>query len=256
MIARLTSSCLAAVGVAALGVASPVDAGVEPPEPPAAEGAEDSLIPVPPGCPVPVPADVAFVGTVLDKDGLIEKGTVRYQIDQIKAGDATPFSVRGVIDIRYGPDSKYLDIGEQYLVGASVDPSIGVLASKVSPDTPLFGGDAVIGLEDTAVECPTLDDPTITLNVDGSAVDSGLLTPLFADRTLLLATIGVPAAVVGLALVGLVLLRRLLELGFRGIFALGRQAVSAKPDHKVVRVRNHRDPEADDHADDLVGAGR
>lgn len=248
---------LCGAAVAALISHAPVEAAPTPPppEPDPTEGADSSLVPVPAGCPVPSPADVAFVGNVLDKDGYIEKGTVRFSIEQIRAGSASPFSVDGVIDVRFGPESKYLDVGESYLVGAAVDSSIGVLSSKVSPDDPLFGGDAVIGLEDTEVVCPTLDDPVMTLNTDGTAVDSGLLSPMFEDRRLLLATLGVPAALVGVALVALVLLRRVVQIGFRGIFALGRQAVSPKPDHAAARVRSHRPhTDADTGADELVDA--
>lgn len=225
-------------------------APVPPPEPEVQPG-PPSLIPVPAGCSAPAPADVAFIGTVEGKDGFIDKGTVRFSIDQLRAGDSRPYAVSGLIDVRYGPDSKYLDVGEQYLVGASVDPTIGVLASRVSPETPLFGGDAVIGLEDTDLECPTLDDPVQTLRPDGTPVDSGLLSPMFEDRRLLLATIGVPAAVVGVALVALVVLRRILSVGFAGIFALGRSAVTPEPDVRAARVRRH----GSDDEREPVGAG-
>jgi hypothetical protein len=241
-----------AVGIVLLSGA-PAAAAPPPPEPAPVD--QSSLVPVPAGCAVPEPADVAFVGTVIDKDPFIDKGTVRFSIDQVRAGDAGPFSVGGLVDVRYGPDSKYLDVDSQYLVGASVDPSIGVLASKVSPATPLFGGDAVIGLEDTEVECPVLDDPVQTLNIDGTPVDSGLLSPLFADRQLLLAVIGVPAAVVGAALIGLVILRRLLEIGLKGVFALGRQAVTPKPDHRAARVRTHRSGDEADAAGSAADSG-
>jgi hypothetical protein len=253
--------------LAALLVAStPASAGVEPivPAPEPAPISEPvGLILIPAGCPVPEPADVAFVGTVMAKDEFVEKGTVRYQIEQVRAGDASPFAVDGVIDVRYGPDSQYLEIGERYLVSAAVDQRIGALASKVSPEALLFGGDAVIGLEDTEVECAALDDPIQTINLDGTPVDSGLLTPFFADLKLLLATIAVPAAIVGLALIGLVLLRRVLDVGFRGIFALGRSAVSPSPDHRVARVRRHVSELDADHSvsgsverpDHLTGTG-
>lgn len=240
-----------------LGVFALADglASATPPPPLDPSPASSSLIPVPAGCTVPEPADVAFVGTVLDKDGFIEKGTVRFRIDQIRAGDASPFSVDGMIDVRYGPDSNFLDIGTQYLVGASVDPVIGVMASKVTPETPLFGGDAVIGLEDTDVDCPVLDDPVQTLDLDGTAVESGLLSPMLEDRRLLLATIGVPAAIAGAALIALVMLRRLIEVGFRGIFALGREAVTERPDHRARRVRSHRvDDGVEAPDDELVGS--
>lgn len=229
------------VSVGVVAFASPTFAAPEPPPPPEPDfvTAPSALIQIPAGCPSPPTAEVAFVGTVLDKDGLIAKGTVRYAIDQVRAGDAGEFQVDGVIDVRYGPDSQYLDIDSRYLVAAAIDSDIGTLASKVSPDSPLFGGDAVVGLEDTEVECPVVDDPVQTINLDGTPVEAGLLSPLFDDKRVLLATIGVPAIIVGLVLIGLVLLRRGLDVSFQGIFALGRAAVSPSPDHRASRVRHH-----------------
>jgi hypothetical protein len=189
------------------------------------------------------------VGTVLAKDEFVQKGTVRFQIDQVRAGDASPFSVDGVIDVRYGPDSQYLEVQGRYLVSAAFDSSIGTLTSKVSPVTPLFGGDAVVGLEDTEVVCPVVDDPVQTINVDGSPVEAGLLDPLLEDKGLLLATILVPAAIVGVALIGLILLRRAIDVGFRGIFALGRAAVVPSGDYRAARVRRHA---TDSEAAELV----
>lgn len=233
---------LTTVILSVLALSIPASAAPDPvvprPEPTEAE-TTPSLIPVPLGCPVPEPADVAFVGTILDKDAFVEKGTVRYRIDQIRAGSAAPFAVDGLIDVRYGPDSQHLDIGSQYLVSAAVDPMTVALTSKIDPETPLFGGDAVVGVEDTETECPVIDDPVMTINVDGTPVESGLLAPLLADRRLLLSTVAVPAAVVGAVLVGLVLVRRLLGLGLRGVFALGRAAVVPSPDHRATRVRTH-----------------
>lgn len=247
--------------VAGLVAVSPVGAAPEPTPPPLPEPAPpaepeqpsepappperdfvsdpSALIQIPEGCPAPEPAELAFVGTVLAKDEFVEKGTVRYRIDQVRAGDAGPYAVDGVIDVRYGPDSQYIDIDDQLLVSAAVDTDIGALASKVAPESPLFGGDAVVGLEDTEVTCPVIDDPVQTINVDGTSIESSLLTPLLEDRRLLLSTILVPAAIVGVAIIGLVLLRRGVDLGFRGIFALGRAAVVPTGDHRAARVRRH-----------------
>jgi hypothetical protein len=228
--------------IAGVVMSSPAAAGTEQPSPPPEQDfAADptALVQIPAGCPPVERADVAFVGTVLAKDEFVEKGTVRWQIDQVRDGNAAPFSVDGVIDVRYGPDSQYLEIGEQYLVSAAFDSSIGTLTSKTAPDAPLFGGDAVVGLEDTETVCPVVDDPIQTINVDGTPVETGLLTPLTEDKGLLLATIAVPAVIVGLALIGLVLLRRLFDVGFRGIFALGRAAVVPSGDHRAARVRGH-----------------
>ncbi len=239
-------AALLAGGAAGGALAAPPDDGV----------ADRNLVPVPPGCPVPDPAAVAFVGEVVDKDGFIEKGTVRFQIVQIRAGDASPYSAEGLIDVRFGPDSKYLDIGEQYFVAAAIDPSIGQLASRIEAEKPLFGGDAVIGIDDTAVECPVLDDPVQTLDVDGTQIETGLFEPMFEDRRLLLATIGVPAAIAGLALVALVLLRRLLDLGMAGVFRLGRAAVTPTRDVRASRVREHGEADPDRHREPLIGGGR
>ncbi|WP_040492491.1 hypothetical protein [Ilumatobacter nonamiensis] len=244
------------VGLAAAVVgASPAAAAPEPPPPaepatpsepaPAPSPATDfvtppsALIQIPSGCPAPEPAELAFVGTVLAKDEFVEKGTVRFQIDHVRAGSAIPYAVDGVIDVRYGPDSQYIDIDDQVLVSAAVDANIGALASKVAPESPLFGGDAVVGLEDTEVICPVVDDPVQTINVDGTPIESSLFTPLLDDKRLLLSTIAVPAAIVGVVLIGLVLLRRGIDLGFRGIFALGRAAVMPTGDHRAARVRRH-----------------
>ena len=237
----------------------PTPVAPDPPAPsvpaPEPEAVSDpgALVQAPAGCPVPAPADVAFVGTVIAKDEFVQKGTVRYRIDQVRAGNAAPYSVDGVIDVRYGPDSQYVDVDSQYLVGAAVDPRIGALGSKVAPEALLFGGDAVVGLEDTEVECPVIDDPVMTLNLDGTPIESGLLKPFFEDKRLLLATIGVPAAIVAVVLVGLVLLRRLMDIGFRGIFTLARAAVTPSPDHRAARVRRHlSEMEADDSSTDGI----
>ncbi len=235
------------VMAASASLSAPVAAsGTPDPPPPAPEeglGSDPSaLVQVPAGCPAPEPADVAFVGTVLAKDEYVEKGTVRFQIEQVRAGNEGPYAVNGVIDVRYGPDSQYLDIDEQYLVSAAVDTDIGSLASKVSPEAPLFGGDAVVDVNDTDVECPEVDDPIMTINLDGTPVDSAVLTPLLADRGLLLSTIAVPAAIVGAVMIGLVLLRRAFDFGIRGIFALGRAAVVPTGDHRAARVRRHVSP--------------
>ena len=219
-------------------VPDPPDPAVPAPQPQSVSD-PGSLVQAPAGCLVPAPADVAFIGTVVGKDEFVQKGTVRYRIDQVRAGNASPYSVDGVIDVRYGPDSQYLELESQYLVAAAVDPRIGALGSKVAPEALLFGGDAVVGLEDTEVECPVIDDPVMTLNLDGTPIESGLLKPFFEDKWLLLATIGVPAAIVAVVLVGLVLLRRLMDVGFRGIFALARAAVTPSPDHRAARVRRH-----------------
>jgi hypothetical protein len=207
--------------------------------PPPAEEVDDGvpgLVEVPAGCPEAERADVAFVGTVVDKD----YRTVRYEIDQIRARTAAPWAIDGLIDVRYGSDAKFLDEGGQYLVGASVDPSIGVLASTVRPPEPLFGGNDVIGLNDTALECREIEGGVRTLHVDGTTVDSGVLSPLVDEKVTVLATIAIPTAIAFGVLLALVLLRIAWRWATRGVFELGRAAVTPAPDHRAIRVRSHQ----------------
>lgn len=204
---------------------------------------QGSLIPVPVGCPVPDPAAAVFTGTMIGKDDVTE--VVRFRIDQLRAGSADSWAVNGLIDVRYGADYRFLSTGEQYLIGIGLDPVYGVPASTVRPPEPTFGGNDVIGVDDLAVECPTLDDPIRTLQVDGTSVDSGVVSLMTEDRRLLLATSVVPTMIVFGVLLALVLLRVFGGLAFRGIFQLGRAAVTPVPDHRAVRVRTHRPRTAD-----------
>ena len=207
-----------------------------PPDNPIPEDVGSGLISIPPGCVVPGAADVVFVGTAVAKD--FEK--VRFEIIQLRAGSASGYAIDGLIDVLYLEDAKFLDVDEEYLVGARFDPELGGLFSNVRAPEPLFGGNDVIGLNDTDVECPVIDDPVRTLQPNGESVDSGVVTPLFRDKRLLLATLGVPVAIAFAVVIGLVLLRNVWGLVIKGIFELGRAAVTPAPDHTSVRVREHR----------------
>ena len=214
-------------------------AGAVPPPPDTTvPGANPPLVVVPPTCPNPDPAVLAFVGTATGKDDIAQ--VVRFRIDQLRAGSASDWAVDGLIDIRFGDDYRFLDIGEQYLVGAGFDREYAALSSNVRPPEPSFGGNDVVGVDDSAVECPRVDDPVRTLLVDGTDVDSGVMSLLFDDRRVLLATIAVPTAVAFVALVVLVLFRMFVGLATKGVFQLGRAAVTPVPDHRAVRVRHHR----------------
>jgi len=68
-----------------------------------------------------------------------------------------------------------------------------------------------------------------------------VLTLMGAARRLLLATLAVPAAIVFAALLALVVLKVFGSLAMRGVFQLGRAAVTPVQDHRAVRVRRHRD---------------
>ena len=76
--------------------------------------------------------------------------------------------------------------------------------------------------------------------VDGTSVDSGVLSLLTDDRRLVLATLAVPTTIAFAALLALVVLRVFGRLAVGGVFQLGRAAVTPVHDHRAVRVRSHR----------------
>lgn len=235
----LTRLVRCSIGVAAVGlfVLAPAAGAAPPPTPaPDVSRTESGLIDVPVGCIVPDPADLAFTGTAVAKD--FEK--VRFEIVQLRAGTVGGFAVDGLIDVLYLEDVKFIEVGTDYLVGARFDPDFGELFSTVRPPEPLFGGNDVIGLEDTDVDCPVIDDPVRTVRPDGTSVDSGVISPLLEDKRRLLATVGVPSAIAFAVIIGLVLLRGVWTLTLKGIFELGRAAVTPTPDHRSIRTRVHR----------------
>ena len=126
------------------------------------------LVPVPVGCTAPALPHIVFVGKVVDRDFR----SVRFEIEQIRAGQAAPFASDNQIDVRYGLDAQYLHDGERYLVSAPVDPDLGLLVSRVTPVVANFGGDEVIGVSESDVNCPAFEDPLRTLHLDGTPVES------------------------------------------------------------------------------------
>ena len=231
--------------------AAPPDEGGTPAPPPPpttipGTGTADGpprLVVIPDGCPEPGVAALAFVGTVVGKDDIAQ--VVRFEVDQLRAGSTTDWAIDGLVDVRFGDDYRFLDVGEQYLVGAGFDPEYGALSSSVRPPEPDFGGNAVVGVDDSSIDCPIVDDPVRTLMVDGTDVDSGVMSLLFDDRRVVLATLAVPAAIAFAALVVLVMLRVAIGLAGKGVFQLGRAAVTPVPDHRAVRIRRHRPADED-----------
>ena len=124
------------------------------------------LVPVPQGCAAPTLPHIVFVGKVVDRD----YRSVRFEIEQIRAGRPDPFSSGDLIDVRYGLDAQYLDDGGRYLVSAPrSSPELGFLVSRVAEPIADFGGDEVIGVSESDVNCPEFEDPMRTLNIDGTA---------------------------------------------------------------------------------------
>ena len=193
------------------------------------------LVIVPSGCPVePSPAAV-FVGTLAAADAT----TARFAVQQVRAGSLDGYAVDTIVDIRFDDDIRFLRAGQQYLVGAFPDPITHVLHSKVRLQAPLFGGDAVIGVDDSDVRCPRVEDGVKTLLVNGTDVDTGVLTPLKTAKKSMAKAILEPLAVAFAVLVILASMKLLL-------FAMVRAAREREPEKDQLptqiedqRIRHH-----------------
>ncbi|MFN6121748.1 MAG: hypothetical protein ACK5CE_19235 [Actinomycetes bacterium] len=204
----------------------PVLPPIEDPDAPSSR-----LVPVPVGCAAPAVEQSVFIGSLLIADAV----TARFRVDQVLSGSVEGFSVDGMIDVRYGDEVRFLEVGVSYIVGAAVDPELGVLASTVRAPAPLFGGTEIAGIDDADVDCPQIDSPVRTVLLDGSSVETGVFTPLRDAERQILRSVLVPIGVAFAVLSGLVVLKHLL-------FALGRSlrdlSVSGKPS-LIVRRRRH-----------------
>jgi hypothetical protein len=209
-------------------------------------------VPVPTGCTVPNLPDVVFVGTVLDKGtpaGLphtTANQTARFRLDQARAGALDRFTYNGVIDVRYGLDANDLGKGEQYLVGATVDPQAGVLASKVRETEPAFGGDDVIAAAQEDLKCPKLTDPVRTLHTDGTPVDASIVQPLVSSKGRLLRAILLPLLVVFGVVFALVAVRWLITGAGKGVASVVRTASEPREVRAAMRSRPNVNPDLED----------
>jgi hypothetical protein len=220
----LIGALIAASWSGAVSAAPPTDPPVDPSTTVAAEAeipppivgpivASTPLVVVPTGCTAqPVPVAV-FVGTLAAADAT----TARFAVQQIRAGSLDGYAVNTIVDVRYDDDIRFLRTGNQYLVGVMPDPVSGRLTSKVRSPAPLFGGDAVIGVNDTDVRCPRVEDGVKTLLVNGTDVDTGVLAPLATAKKSLLKAILKP---LGIAFAVLVVLASIKLL----VFAMVRAA--------------------------------
>lgn len=189
------------------------------------------LVVAPAGCDVPPPATAVFVGTLIAKD----TRTARFRLEQVRAGSVDGYAVTDLVDIRYDDDARYLATNHRYLVGAAPRDGFNGLTSKVRDSKALFGGNAVIGINDKTLECPRLDDPIRTLQVDGSPIESGIFRGLrSSQRDVLLAVVRPVVWAFGIIIV-LVLVRWM----FTAMFLVVRRAAEGGPSQPARRDRRH-----------------
>jgi hypothetical protein len=204
-------------------------AGVVPPGAVAVGAAP--LVVIPSGCAAPRPAAVVFVGLLVANDSR----TARFRLEQVRAGSADGYAVTDLIDVRFDDDVRFLTPNEQYLVGAAPLDGSAVLASKVRDAKPLFGGNAVVGVNDKTLECPTVDDPIRTLHVDGSEIDSGIFNGLKGAKRDLLLSVVTPVIWAFAIILALVLFRWLVM----AMLVVMRRAANGEQVTAMRRTRRH-----------------
>ena len=200
----------------------------QPVPPPAAAG---PLILSPPGCVVPPPALAIFRGRVINIDD--PPTTAQFRVVSMIAGTLEGHASVNRVLVLYGREASFLKIGVEYIVGVRLDLDADRLVSKILRPAPLFGGDAVIGVNDTDLECPRIEDPISTLLSDGTSVDSGVLTPLQDSGSSLVTAFLQPLAIALAVLIGLVLVKNLLMSMGRSL----RESTGAPV--PAPRVRHH-----------------
>jgi hypothetical protein len=168
------------------------------------------LVPVPVGCTAPPMPHIVFVGTVADRDFR----SIRFNIDRIRAGRPDPFAANNQIDVRYGLDVQYLNDDEVYLIAAVVDPDLGLLVSRVTPPIEHFGGDEVIGISETDVNCPFFEDPMRTLHLDGTPIEASVTKPFLDAKVRISTAILIP---LGLS-IGVIFLLAMFRLSIAGLY--------------------------------------
>ncbi len=182
---------------------STVPGSTAPPTVPAAVG---PLLPVPPGCTGPAPATAVFKGTLVTLDDPDQPTAARFEVASLLAGTLDGYMLGQRVDVRYGSEARFLVVGTEYIVGVRPD-EFGALISTVREPALLFGGDAVIGLNDTDTECPTREDAVRTILIDGTSVDTGVLSPMRGHTSDLVWAILKPLALALAALILLVVLK-------------------------------------------------
>jgi hypothetical protein len=155
-------------------------------------GDRGPLFAVPAGCPPAELATVVFEGEAIE----VDDRAAWFEVRQVRAGESEPFTTDGLLEIRYGLDVQYIEVGDSYLVGAQLEPLLGLLYSQISEPSPLFGGDEIVGLAEIDLDCPEFADPVRTLGTDGAVVPTSVVKPLVESRGQLLAALVLPFVVV------------------------------------------------------------
>ena len=167
---------------------------------------------LPAGCVAPRAATATFLGELVSTDDLL----ATYRVVQVRGGSLGAYVNSGLISMRYANrETRFLEVGETYLVGAGASDLFTTLESKVRAEKELFGGDAVVGIDESDVPCPKFEDPVVTLQPNGEFIESGVLSLIGKQPTRLLQVFLLPLFFVLVFLIGLVILKRLVQAARR-----------------------------------------
>ncbi|MFM8554527.1 MAG: hypothetical protein ACKOBO_07960 [Acidimicrobiales bacterium] len=156
---------------------------------------------VPEGCSLPPTAQAVFTGTVTTVDPV----TATFTVAGVRAGSLEGYVGAAGVQVRYGADVKFLEVGSEYIVGVALDPVSQQLSSTVRDSAELFGGNEVVG---GGADCPEFEAVARTLNMDGTSIESGVFSNFLGDPLRLLAAVVLPFVLVLVALVAAVWVRR------------------------------------------------
>jgi len=167
---------------------------------------------LPAGCVAPRAATATFLGELISTDDLL----ATYRVVQVRGGSLGAYVNSGLISVRYADRvTLFLEPGKIYLVGAGASELFTTLESKVRAEKELFGGDAVVGIDESDVPCPKFEDPIITLLPNGDLIDSGIFSLITSQPTQLLQVFLLPLFFVLVFLIGLVIIKRLVQAARR-----------------------------------------
>ena len=167
---------------------------------------------LPAGCIAPRAATATFLGELVSTDDLL----ATYRVVQVRGGSLGAYVNSGLISVRYtNRETRFLVPGKTYLVGAGASELFTTLESKVRAEKELFGGDAVVGIDESDVPCPKFEDPIITLQPNGEFIESGVLSLLGKQPTRLLQAFLLPLFFVLVFLIGLIIFKRLVQAARR-----------------------------------------
>ncbi len=165
----------------------------------------------------PRAAIATFLGELVSADD----GAAIFSVVQVRGGSLGAYVNAGAISIRYAErETRFLQVGTTYLVGAGGSELFSTLESKVRAKKQLFAGDAVVGVDESDKPCPVIEDPVLTLLPNGQAINAGVFSLLRNGRGGLVQAVVLPLLFALVFLVGLVITKRLF---------VGAETISKKP---------------------------